>query len=119
MGPPRAVIINLGAAGCLALVDGTVLEQLAVPVTPVDTVGAGDAFVGAYPAELLLERVRHLRREPGQLHEDVRLLREQPEVPDSSPARFAPDHAGQWRLAGVVQHDREARVTPHKELVHC
>jgi 2-dehydro-3-deoxygluconokinase len=50
---PTQVIIKLGADGCFALVDGEEFECPAVPVTPVDTVGAGDGFVAGYLAELL------------------------------------------------------------------
>jgi 2-dehydro-3-deoxygluconokinase len=52
LGPGQAVI-KLGADGALALVDGTVFRQPAVPVYVVDTVGAGDAFVAGYLAELM------------------------------------------------------------------
>jgi 2-dehydro-3-deoxygluconokinase len=52
LGPGQAVI-KLGADGALALVDGTVFRQAAVPVSVVDTVGAGDAFVAGYLAELM------------------------------------------------------------------
>lgn len=51
---PREVVIKRGAAGCLALIDGTVHVRAAVPIHPVDTVGAGDAFVAGYLAERLL-----------------------------------------------------------------
>lgn len=50
---PTQVIIKLGVAGCLALVDGETYRQSAVPVQVVDTVGAGDAFVAGYLAELV------------------------------------------------------------------
>jgi 2-dehydro-3-deoxygluconokinase len=50
---PDQVLIKLGAEGCLALVDGTEHRQTAVPVRVVDTVGAGDAFVAGYLAELV------------------------------------------------------------------
>lgn len=52
MGAPQAVI-KLGADGCVALVDGKPYTQQAVPIQAVDTVGAGDAFVAGYIAELL------------------------------------------------------------------
>ncbi|MEP6480835.1 MAG: sugar kinase [Rhodoglobus sp.] len=51
---PAEVIIKLGAQGALALVDGSEYRQAAVPIRPVDTVGAGDAFVAGYLAEYLL-----------------------------------------------------------------
>ncbi|MDQ0848205.1 2-dehydro-3-deoxygluconokinase [Arthrobacter sp. B3I9] len=50
---PSQVIIKLGADGCAALVDGMEYRQPAIPIRAVDTVGAGDAFVGGYLAELL------------------------------------------------------------------
>ena len=50
---PSQVIIKLGADGCAALVDGAEYHQAAIPVRVLDTVGAGDAFVGGYLAELL------------------------------------------------------------------
>lgn len=52
LGPTQA-IIKLGAAGCVGLVDGVEYRQDAIPVEPVDTVGAGDAFVAGYLSELL------------------------------------------------------------------
>lgn len=51
---PRQVIIKLGEKGCLARIDGATFEAPAPVVTVVDTVGAGDAFVAAYLAELML-----------------------------------------------------------------
>jgi len=50
---PSQVVIKLGADGCLALIDGKRHEVPAVAVQVVDTVGAGDAFVAGYLAELL------------------------------------------------------------------
>jgi 2-dehydro-3-deoxygluconokinase len=50
---PRQVLIKLGGAGCLARIDGTTHEVPAPPVTVLDTVGAGDAFVAGYLAELI------------------------------------------------------------------
>ena len=50
---PRQTVIKLGPAGALALIDGTVLRQPALPISAVDTVGAGDAFVAGYLADLL------------------------------------------------------------------
>jgi 2-dehydro-3-deoxygluconokinase len=52
LGPSQAVI-KLGADGALALINGTTFRQEAVPVDVVDTVGAGDAFVAGYLAELI------------------------------------------------------------------
>ncbi len=52
---PQQVLITLGAAGCLARIDGTTHEVPARAVGPMvlDTVGAGDAFVAGYLAELI------------------------------------------------------------------
>jgi 2-dehydro-3-deoxygluconokinase len=49
---PRQVLIKLGADGCLARIDGATFAVGAPPVPVVDTVGAGDAFVAGYLAEL-------------------------------------------------------------------
>ena len=49
---PRIAVIKLGSLGALAVVDGTVHTHPIVPIDPVDPVGAGDAFVGAFLAEL-------------------------------------------------------------------
>ncbi|WP_349897507.1 sugar kinase [Parafrigoribacterium soli] len=51
----REAVIKLGAHGALALVDGREHLRDAVKITPVDTVGAGDAFVAGYLAEYLLD----------------------------------------------------------------
>lgn len=50
---PSQVVVKMGAQGCLGLADGEVLRRQAVPVDVVDVVGAGDAFVAGYLAELL------------------------------------------------------------------
>ncbi len=52
LGPTQA-IVKLGAEGAYAFADGHAVEQPAFPVHAVDTVGAGDAFVAGYLAELL------------------------------------------------------------------
>jgi ribokinase len=45
---PR-LVITLGSRGAAVITDAGALERVpAVPVTPVDTTGAGDAFVGAF-----------------------------------------------------------------------
>ncbi|KQV07136.1 sugar kinase [Leifsonia sp. Root112D2] len=46
-------VVKLGAAGAVAVIDGVEYEETAVPIVPVDTVGAGDAFVAGYLAEYL------------------------------------------------------------------
>jgi 2-dehydro-3-deoxygluconokinase len=48
---PRIAVIKLGSLGALALADGTEHPHPIVPIEPVDPVGAGDAFVGAFLAE--------------------------------------------------------------------
>ena len=45
--------MKLGERGALALVDGELYRAPAVPVTVVDSVGAGDGFVAGYLAERL------------------------------------------------------------------
>ncbi len=52
---PSQVIVKLGARGCHALIDGERHDLPAIPIDPVDTVGAGDAFVAGYLAELLVD----------------------------------------------------------------
>jgi 2-dehydro-3-deoxygluconokinase len=52
LGPAQA-IVKLGAAGSTASVDGRAYTLPARPLTPVDTVGAGDAFVAGYLVALL------------------------------------------------------------------
>jgi 2-dehydro-3-deoxygluconokinase len=53
LGPAQAVI-KLGHLGAEAQIAGESFRQSAIPITPVDTVGAGDAFVAGYLAEHLL-----------------------------------------------------------------
>lgn len=50
---PREVVLKQGAAGASSLVDGEIVSVPAHPVTVVDTVGAGDAFVAGYLAARL------------------------------------------------------------------
>ncbi len=50
---PRQVLIKLGAAGCLARIDGVTHDLPAPVVAVLDTVGAGDAFAAGYLAELI------------------------------------------------------------------
>lgn len=52
LGPAQA-IIKLGDRGCVASIDGETLAAAAEPITPLDTVGAGDAFVAGYLVALL------------------------------------------------------------------
>jgi 2-dehydro-3-deoxygluconokinase len=53
---PGEVVIKRGARGCVALVDGEWHRVDALRVQLVDPVGAGDAFVGGYLAELVSGR---------------------------------------------------------------
>ncbi|MCR2800233.1 sugar kinase [Microbacterium sp. zg-Y818] len=50
---PAQSVIKLGERGATAIIDGARFERRAIPITPVDTVGAGDAFVAGYLAELV------------------------------------------------------------------
>jgi len=50
---PRESILKLGDQGCLAMVDGETYSLPAVPVSVIDSVGAGDGFVAGYLAERL------------------------------------------------------------------
>lgn len=52
MGPSQA-IIKLGADGAVAMIDGVEYHQAAISIEALDTVGAGDAFVAGYLAELV------------------------------------------------------------------
>jgi ribokinase len=48
--PKLDIVVTLGAAGWIARVDGALLSGPAIPVEAIDTVGCGDAFVGALAA---------------------------------------------------------------------
>ncbi|HEX3881708.1 MAG TPA: PfkB family carbohydrate kinase [Stellaceae bacterium] len=51
--PRRGLVVTLGERGAVAfLADGARLEVPALAITPVDTTGAGDTFVGAFAAGL-------------------------------------------------------------------
>lgn len=50
---PSQVVVKLGAEGSVAIIDGELFRTPAIPITPVDTVGAGDAFAAGYLAELI------------------------------------------------------------------
>jgi len=50
---PAEVVVKRGAAGAVAVTPEGAWEMPAVPVTVVDTVGAGDAFVAGYLFEML------------------------------------------------------------------
>jgi 2-dehydro-3-deoxygluconokinase len=50
---PRHAVLKLGAEGALAVTDGGLHREPALPVRAVDPVGAGDAFVAGYLAGLL------------------------------------------------------------------
>lgn len=68
----RLAVLTLGASGVVASLDGVRVEQPAVPVEAVDTVGAGDAFTAGLL--LWLGEHGHLDDQLGSLTEDdVRL----------------------------------------------
>ena len=48
--PNKLVCVTLGEKGCLVKLDREVIRVPSVPVRPVDTTGAGDAFFGAFLA---------------------------------------------------------------------
>ncbi|MFI6626007.1 sugar kinase [Streptomyces sp. NPDC050528] len=58
---PSGAVIKLGAEGAFALVDGRPYRQPALPARVHDSVGAGDAFVAGYLAELLAGAAPALR----------------------------------------------------------
>ncbi len=45
---PHSAVVTVGEGGCLALVDGEVIEIRGFDVKAVDTTGAGDVFHGSY-----------------------------------------------------------------------
>ena len=49
-------VVKLGERGAVAVVQGREYERAAIPITALDTVGAGDGFVAGYLAEFLLGR---------------------------------------------------------------
>jgi fructoselysine 6-kinase len=49
----QLAIVTLGAAGSLALDRGRVVRQLARPIEPIDTLGAGDSYIAAFLASFL------------------------------------------------------------------
>ena len=49
----RSAVVSRGNAGCLMLSDGVIVEQPAVPVRVVDTLGAGDALIAMVIAAML------------------------------------------------------------------
>lgn len=55
------VIIKSGSRGCTALIDGVTRRHQALPVSVVDPVGAGDAFVAGYLAGRLAGRAASSR----------------------------------------------------------
>lgn len=60
------MVVTAGAAGAVACVDGSLHAVPAVPLDgPLETVGAGDAFVGGYLAELVAGRPVECRLRTG------------------------------------------------------
>ncbi len=45
---PTIVVAMRGAAGAMALAGGEIREQAAMPIDPLDTLGAGDGFIAAF-----------------------------------------------------------------------
>jgi ribokinase len=60
----RTIVVTLGADGVIAATPEAQLHVPALPVTPVDTVGAGDTFCGYFAASLAagLDLEQALRR---------------------------------------------------------
>jgi 2-dehydro-3-deoxygluconokinase len=58
---PSEVIVKDGARGCQALIGGASFSLPALPVTVVDPIGAGDAFVAGYLADHLAGKGREAR----------------------------------------------------------
>lgn len=58
---PGHVVVKDAERGCAAFIDGEAFEVPAISVHVVDPVGAGDAFVAGYLAELLSGRPAHDR----------------------------------------------------------
>jgi ribokinase len=48
----QTLCVTLGPRGCVALIDGDVVNVPGRSVTAIDTTGAGDCFVGAFAAQL-------------------------------------------------------------------
>lgn len=53
---PRTILVSCGSAGVTLLVDRALHTAAAPPITPLDTLGAGDALIGALLVSLVEER---------------------------------------------------------------
>ena len=58
---PGQVVVKDAERGCAAFIDRETFEVSAIPVRVIDPVGAGDAFVAGYLADLLTGRPAHDR----------------------------------------------------------
>lgn len=94
---PREVVIKLGRRGSLAVIDGQTIEEPAVRVSVVDTVGAGDAFVAGYLAARLSGGSARAR-----VHQGV------------TAGAFACLHAGDWE---GLPRPRDLALLDSEELV--
>lgn len=54
---PRLVVLTLGAGGALLLTRNHQIEVPAIPIQPLDTTGAGDAFTGAMLYQLVQQGI--------------------------------------------------------------
>ncbi|MCU1475527.1 MAG: sugar kinase [Subtercola sp.] len=58
-------VVKLGPLGAVAVIGGEEYRRAAVPIEPIDTVGAGDAFVAGYLSEYLRDEPAEARLATG------------------------------------------------------
>ncbi|MFH8252320.1 carbohydrate kinase [Microbacterium sp. B2969] len=97
---PAVVVVTRGGEGCLAVTDAGVLEVPAVTVSVVDTVGAGDTFMGTLIDGLLgagYRDVTHRARlrgiPPAELEAILRVCAEAAAIAVSRPGADPPSRA--------------------------